>query len=122
MTTRAVAAVAASILLMAFCVHSQETIVYEFPSGADGAKPVASLIKDKAGNFYGTTYSGGVTNGYCWDGCGTVYQLGSGETVLYRFNGGTDGAHPVAALIRDAAGNLYGTTTVGGTSNYGTAF
>ena len=43
-------------------------------------------------------------------------------TVLYSFSGGADGAYPEAGLIRDAAGNLYGTTYGGGASGYGTVF
>jgi uncharacterized repeat protein (TIGR03803 family) len=82
------------------------------------------VIFDSAGNLYGTTYSGGANN------CGTVYELSpSGstwtETVLYSFQCGfgvPDGGAPVGGLIFDAAGNLYGTTNIGGTNNGGTVF
>jgi uncharacterized repeat protein (TIGR03803 family) len=100
---------------------SSQTI-YSF-SGSDGAKPQAGLTIDATGNLYGTTELGG--SGACHDqtgGCGTVFELsyiaGSGwtETVLHSFLGapGNDGAEPVAALIVDASGNLYGTTSTGG--------
>ena len=90
----------------------------------DGALP-SSVIFDPAGNLYGTTESGGLY------GLGTVFELtpdASGnwtEKVLYSFNpfGSNDGTNPSAPLVRDAAGNLYGTTVFGtGTAYFGTAF
>src|SRR5664279_2753958 len=101
-----------------------ETVLYSFGNnGTDGMWPYAGLIFDAAGNLYGTTNSGG-TYGY-W----TVFELtptaGGGwtEKVLYSFNAnGTDGYGPVAGLIFDAAGNLYGTTLGGGTYYSGTVF
>jgi uncharacterized repeat protein (TIGR03803 family) len=78
------------------------------------------LVRDKAGNLYGTTYTDGAF------GYGTVYKVDKTgkETVLYSFTGtGGDGAGPYeAGLIFDAAGNLYGTTTSGGTASAGTVF
>ncbi len=96
----------------------QETVLYNFTGGADGAVPYASVIFDAAGNLYGTTYQGGAAN------VGVVYELDAGgqETVLYSFLGGTDGANPKAGLIFDADGNLYGTTSAGGSANAGTVF
>jgi uncharacterized repeat protein (TIGR03803 family) len=95
-----------------------ETVLYSFSGGADGADPFAELIRDAAGNLYGTTVGGGPSS-VCGGGCGTVFKLSpSGtETVLHTFSGGADGGAPVAGLIRDAAGNLYGTTTSGGSVN-----
>lgn len=103
-----------------------ETVVHNF-NGNDGDRPWASLIMDTAGNLYGTTYQGGI---YCAPfGCGTVFELspseGGGwtETVLHSFNDeGSDGYDPQAALIRDSAGNLYGTTTQEDLNFYGTVF
>jgi hypothetical protein len=104
-----------------------EAVLFRF-AGADGAIPFGSLILDGAGNLYGTTSGGGAT-AKCASiatidpaGCGVVYKLTRPaasatvwtETVLYRFVGGTDGAHPSAALVFDKAGNLYGTTRDGG--------
>jgi len=93
----------------------KETVLYRFTGGADGVYPAAGVIADAAGNLYGTTQYGGSVN--CFgDGCGTVFKLDKTgkETVLYSFTGGTDGASPVAGLVRDSAGNLYGTATFGG--------
>jgi len=86
-------------------------------SGADGASPSGSLVRDKAGNLYGTTGFGGGT-GCSGFGCGTVFKLSStGKlNVLHRFSG-TDGANPFGTLVRDAAGNLYATTVFGGSSS-----
>jgi uncharacterized repeat protein (TIGR03803 family) len=97
----------------------QETVLYSFHGGTtDGANPQASLIMDRAGNLYSTTNAGGAY------GVGTVFEFSknSQETVLYSFAGGTDGANPVAGVTLDAKGNLYGTTSAGGTSAYGTVF
>ena len=96
-----------------------ETIMHSFGRGTDGQSPLASLIEDGGGNFYGTTSNGGIhTN--CADGCGTVFELspqeGGGwtETVLHSFGGGNDGKEPMGELVMDSAGNLYGTTAFGG--------
>jgi uncharacterized repeat protein (TIGR03803 family) len=91
-----------------------ETVLYRF-TGGDGANPTAGLIADASGNLYGTTELGGGANG-CSGGCGTVFKLtpSGTRTVLHSFTGGNDGASPVAGLIADAAGNLYGTTELGG--------
>ena len=91
-----------------------EQILYSFTAAPDGYYPVAGLIFDAAGNLYGTTAAGGEA-----PGDGTVFKLtranGWKETQLHSFNGGsTDGGTPYSSLIFDAAGNLYGTTTGGG--------
>ena len=89
-------------------------VLYSFAGGIDGSGP-NPLIHDAAGNFYGTTFSGG--NSSCpVGGCGTVFKLDPAgkETVLYSFTGGADGQWPAAGLIRDSAGNLYGTALTGG--------
>jgi uncharacterized repeat protein (TIGR03803 family) len=85
-------------------------LLHSFTGGADGGKPFAGLIRDAAGNLYGTTTAGGAS------GNGVVFKLSpvGTETVLYNFTGGADGAYPTAGLVRDAAGNLYGTTVNGG--------
>jgi uncharacterized repeat protein (TIGR03803 family) len=97
--------------------------LYTFQAGTDGAFPVGGLIADASGNFYGTTNSGG-GSGCDGDGCGTVFKLTSDgtETVLYAFQGGTDGLGPLAGLIVDSAGNFYGTTGFGGSCGCGTVF
>jgi len=99
-----------------------EKILYSFGGGADGAFPAAGMILDPAGNLYGTTYAGGS------NAEGTVFQLapkagGSWtEKVLHSFGNGKDGEHPYSGLVLGAAGNLYGTTYVGGANNMGIVF
>src|SRR5580692_13029653 len=85
------------------------TVLHAFSAGTDGAVP-SPIIRDAQGNLYGTTKFGGIPS--CGeDTCGTVYKVDSAgnETVLYRFEGGSNGSDPVAGLVREAAGNLYGT-------------
>jgi len=96
-----------------------EKILHEF-NGTDGDLPDSSLILDAAGNLYGTTFAGGATN------YGLVFELtlSNGkwtQKVLHEFNG-KGGSVPDAGLVLDAAGNLYGTTSAGGASNYGLVF
>jgi len=95
------------------------TPLYGFAGGNDGASPQAAVTVGPDGELYGTTQNGG-------NGHGTVFKLGPSptacktalcpwtETVLYRFAGGTDGDSPLAAVTFDKAGNLYGTTYLGG--------
>jgi uncharacterized repeat protein (TIGR03803 family) len=85
-------------------------VLHSFTGGSDGAYPEAGLVADTAGNLYGTTWGGGA------GGQGTVFQFDpSGAlNVLHSFTGGSDGGRPGADLIADAAGNLYGTTVLGG--------
>ena len=93
-----------------------ETVLYSFTGGTDGGKPQAGLIRDSAGNIYGTTTFGGIASGY--SGYGVVFKLDTTgtETVLHSFTGGADGSGP-GGVIRDSAGNLYGTTGGGGIAN-----
>lgn len=93
-----------------------ETVLYAFRGGNDGEYPQAGLVADKAGNLYGTTSEGAGTGCFDSDGCGTVFRLApdGSLTVLHSFTGGSDGGEPEAGLIVDKAGNLYGTTYVGG--------
>jgi uncharacterized repeat protein (TIGR03803 family) len=92
------------------------SVLYSFAGGSDGNAPVGGLIRDPAGNLYGTTFYGG---GGCTFGCGTVFKVdhSGNETVLYRFTDGSDGGFPTGRLLRDTAGNLYGTSSAGG--NFG---
>lgn len=102
-----------------------ESVLYSFTGGSDGGSPMAGLVMDSTGNFYGTTAAGG--NAVCMGGCGTVFKLapsGVGrftESVLFTFTDGSDGGTPRASLILDGSGNLYSTTSGGGNS-YGTVF
>ena len=97
------------------------TLLYAFSSGyAQGAGHVSTLVMDKSGNLYGTTYQEGIVSETCPLGCGTVFKLtasGNGwiYSDLYDFTGGADGGLPVSTVLLDNQGNLYGTTSVGGT-------
>jgi uncharacterized repeat protein (TIGR03803 family) len=111
-----------------------ERVLWSFGATGDGWFPLADLIADSKGNLYGTTEFGGaycqptppVTDG----GCGIVFELSppSGqqtqwsETVLWSFGAGADGFNPMAGLIADQQGNLYGTTFEGGANKDGAAF
>jgi uncharacterized repeat protein (TIGR03803 family) len=95
------------------------TILHVFTGGADGASPLAALIQASDGNFYGTTYMGGVADK------GTIFTMtpGGAFTPLHAFTGGYgDGANPRAPLVQATDGNFYGTTELGGVSNRGTLF
>ena len=115
----------------ALCSWNQ-TLLYGFSGESDGGNPYGGVVFDKAGNLYGATFSGGQKGGQvCGDGagstCGVVYELTKSgstwtETVLHTFTGGADGANPGNGLVVDGAGNLYGTTTSGGSGLYGIAF
>ncbi len=95
---------------------AEESLLYSFTGAADGQGPGSNLIRDGAGNLYGTTLGGGDFS-YCSNGCGTVYKVDpSGKhSVLHTFTGPPDGAYPLAGLVMDAEGNLYGATNGGGT-------
>ncbi|HWY21099.1 MAG TPA: choice-of-anchor tandem repeat GloVer-containing protein [Candidatus Acidoferrum sp.] len=101
--------------------NGNKTVLHSFSGKADGAYGSAMTL-DAAGNLYGATQLGGDPT--C--GCGTVFKMypNGGETVLYSFTGGADGSSPVGELAHDAAGNLYGTTQLGGdpTCGCGTVF
>jgi uncharacterized repeat protein (TIGR03803 family) len=96
------------------------TILYSFKGGAngDGGAPGGGLIRDSEGNLYGTAGAGP-------KGFGIVFEISptGTETIIYSFKGGTtDGVSPTGGVVRDSEGNLYGTTSLGGTKNYGTVF
>jgi uncharacterized repeat protein (TIGR03803 family) len=107
--------------LASSALASNEKILHTFSAGTDGSYPVAALIADQPGNLYGTTRYGGA------NGQGTVFELTNSngvwtETILYSFASGNDGASPAASVVFDQAGNLYGTTRLGGPDNAGTVF
>ena len=95
---------------------AQLNVLHAFGSGFDGQNPQGPLLFDASGNLYGTTVLGGGLNS------GTVYELfhSNGawtEAVLHNFGESGDGSQPYGALVHDSAGNLYGTTQVGGTNS-----
>ncbi len=101
----------------------KETVLYAFTGGTDGGYAFGGLVRDPAGNLYGSTSAGGYPS--CGgDGCGVVFELDTTgkETVLYQFLGGNDGADPNGDLVRDTAGNLYGTAYWGPYGGGGVAF
>lgn len=120
-------------LLVTLSIDSRaatEKVLYGFSGGADGGLPSSPVLMDSAGNLYGAAATGGdplnCPSGLD-PGCGVVYELspshgGWQESVLYTFLGGIDGTYPQGNLVFDAAGNLYGTTDIGGTSDSGTVF
>lgn len=101
-----------------------EAVLWSFGAPGDGSAPTGNLLPDASGNLYGVTLLGGANN------TGTVYELspnGQGgwtESILYSFGpqGSGDGVQPEGGVVMDRSGNLYGTTFVGGTNNFGTVF
>jgi uncharacterized repeat protein (TIGR03803 family) len=91
----------------------KETILHTFTNTSDGGGPVSGVVLDTSGDIYGTTNYGGTGQ------AGTIFKIDSSGSysILYNFqSNGTQGQYPVGPLIRDASGNLYGTTSgIGGT-------
>jgi uncharacterized repeat protein (TIGR03803 family) len=119
----AVLALTITLVLGVVTTHAVQaqtfTVLYNFTGGTDGANPYGNLVRDKRGNLYGTADNGGSSD------YGVVFKVDTSgtETVLHSFTGGTtDGRSPVAGLVQDPGGSLYGTTTYGGASNYGVVF
>jgi uncharacterized repeat protein (TIGR03803 family) len=96
-------------------------VLHSFTGKSGGTEPYAGMTIDQAGNLYGTTIYGGFYNAAQCSGagCGIAYRLNPAgqETVIYAFEGRSAGGRPIAGLLRDGQGNLYGTTLVGGDSN-----
>jgi uncharacterized repeat protein (TIGR03803 family) len=103
----------------------KETVLYSFTGGADGGQPLSALVRDNAGNLYGTTFLGG--SGPCslnGNGCGVVYRLSPSPaasrsktwtySVLNDFTGALDGARPVTGVALGGPGEVFGAATFGG--------
>lgn len=86
----------------------QETVIHSFTGQPDGASPYGGVILDPEGNLYGATPGAGA-----WT-YGAIYKItpAGQETVLYSFAGGPSGGEPYSSLVRDSAGNFYGTANV----------
>jgi uncharacterized repeat protein (TIGR03803 family) len=96
-----------------------ESVLYNFAGSPDGAYPTAGVVRDTAGNLYGTTFRGGSSS------TGVVYKIDplGHETLLYSFRGSFDGASPAAALLLDPKGtSVYGTAEHSGYACCGVVF
>ena len=88
-------------------------MIYSFQTGSDGNSPISNLVRDAAGNLYGTTSEGGL-------GSGTIFKLtpiGGGqwtESVVHPFEGPPDGGFSYNGMVVDRFGNFYGATVHGG--------
>jgi uncharacterized repeat protein (TIGR03803 family) len=99
-------------------------VLHNFSGAADGLVPSGPLVIDSAGNLFGVTFQGGDSS--CSYHCGTVFELSPSngswkKSVIYAFKG-SDGRFPAAGLVFDNLGNLYGTTSEGGSVDAGTVF
>jgi len=95
-------------------VAGTETVLHAFAGGSDGAAPQTPLLQGHDGNFYGTTPLGGASS------AGTLFKVtpAGAETVLHAFTASTtDGAQPYTGVIQGTDGNLYGTTSAGGSTS-----
>lgn len=107
--------------------HAQTfTVIHNFSGGTDGATPDTGIV-DAAGNFYGTTQTGGDNNACDRRGCGTVFKLSQKNSAwvlstLYAFTGNNDGSAPRTGLTFGPDGALYGATVYGGGQGYGTVY
>ncbi len=129
---RAVVAIAVIAASTSAGAGTNYKVIHNFTgSAASGSFPVGNLVADAAGNFYGVTSASTDTSGFCYDeyqGCGAIFKLyptasgGWAATNLHSFTGGLDGATPQGGLVMDAAGNLYGTTSLGGVNSLGDVF
>ena len=100
-------------LLFSAGARAGTTIIYSFAGGGDGEYADTDLVRDTAGNLYGTTVQGGDS------ASGTVWELTSSNgnwthSVLYSFSGGSDGGEPYKGVTLDAQGNVFGTAVTGG--------
>ena len=96
-------------------------VIYSFQTGSDGNSPISNLVRDAAGNLYGTTSEGGL-------GSGTIFKLapiGGGqwtESVVHPFAGPPDGGFSYNGMVVDRFGNFYGATVHGGTADDGSVY
>jgi uncharacterized repeat protein (TIGR03803 family) len=105
------------VVFALFPTTGKETVLYIFTGGADGGEP-EGVVLTKSGELVGTTVDGGAS------GLGTIFEVdpkAKTETVLHSFDG-TDGEFPSSGLFQDSEGNFYGTTSVGGSRNFGVIF
>jgi uncharacterized repeat protein (TIGR03803 family) len=122
-----VAVLAVTLILMPNSwAAGREKVLHTFDIATAGF-PVSGLAMDANGSLYGTTLRGG--GGTCSEGCGVVFKLTKNDqggltySILHSFVGfASDGGDPFGAPIVDSAGNVYGTTTLGGTGDCGVVY
>ena len=117
--TLSLSAVLTLLVLSQLAQAQTYTILHSFTGAPDDAtEPNGDLVQDASGNLYGTSWRGGTND------LGAVFKLDTGGTVtiLHNFTGAADGSHPEGGLFQDPTGNLYGTTTAGGSNGLGTVF
>src|ERR1039458_6405149 len=109
--------VVAALVAPSFGQHLK--VLHSFSQANDKNIPLGGLIRDSQGNLYGTVFQGGVNGSL-----GAVFKIATSgtESFVHTFAGIPDGADPMTGMIRDSAGNFYGTTSSGGTSGTGTVF
>jgi uncharacterized repeat protein (TIGR03803 family) len=96
-------------------------VIYSFQTGSDGNSPISNLVRDAAGNLYGTTSEGGL-------GTGTIFKLTPGgggqwtESVVHPFEGPPDGGFSYNGMVVDPFGNFYGATVHGGEDDDGCVY
>lgn len=102
--------------------NGKETTLHSFTGSPDGDLPLGTLVLDPSGNLYGVTFYGGTAG--LSAGPGTVFEVNSSgtETMFYSFTPQPNGTNPNGSLVRDSAGNLYGTTTYGGSGSCNNGF
>jgi uncharacterized repeat protein (TIGR03803 family) len=105
------------------------TVLHRFNSGIGRIWPTAGVISDHAGNLFGTTWEGGKAADACpapgpgeVPGCGVIFKLSRDGTIATRSLNANTGRNPFGALVRDAAGNMYGTTYLGASTGGGAVF
>jgi uncharacterized repeat protein (TIGR03803 family) len=118
-TTNCAVASAGCGVVFTVDASAKEHVLHAFGKQVSGGEEPSGGLLDVAGNFYGVTVYGGTVNSTCTFGCGVVYRVSSSGkySVLYRFTGAADGWLPSGSLTQDAAGNLYGAVTLGGSGN-----
>jgi uncharacterized repeat protein (TIGR03803 family) len=100
----------------------KETTLHSFTGSPDGNLPLGTMVLDPAGNLFGVTFYGGNPNSS--SGYGTVFEVNNSgqESVFYAFTAPPNGTNPNGSLVRDSTGNLYGTTTYGGSGSCNNGF
>jgi len=98
------------------------TLLHTFTGGSDGGEPYSGVVRDSAGNLYGTTEIGGSEEAGCPSGCGTIFKIDSAGafTTLHTFN--EQGRYVYGGLLLDGSGNLFGTVEMGGRYGWGAMF